>query len=92
MSDAAGVTVSLNMAGVREILRGSSVQSTLLDAAQNIADTANDMQQVVKVLKVPAYRAGVRVGLHTAVSHVYTASRIGRIDEQKNKTLDRLVP
>lgn len=92
MSSSSGVNVALNMAGVREILKGSSVQSALLDAAQNIADNANDMQQVVEVLKVPAYRAGVHVGRHTSVSRVFTASLIGRIDEHENKTLDHLVP
>lgn len=92
MSSSSGVNVALNMAGVREILKSSSMQSALLDAAQNIANNANDMQQVVEALKVPAYRAGVHVGPHTAVSRVFTASLIGRIDEHENKTLDHLVP
>lgn len=80
--------VTLNMSGIREILKGSGVSSALQAAGDKIAGCANANQRVVKSLEVPAYRASVDETRHTNVARVFTASRMGRLDELKNKTLE----
>ncbi len=79
-----------NMAGIRSVLKGAGCRAALQDAADGMADEANDRARAhfEGNLTVPPYGSAVDEHSHVAVGRVFTRTRMGRLDQARHHTLD----
>ena len=79
----------LNMATVRSILKGSSVQAALKQTASSAQVKANTAAHVhFPDIKVDPYGSDVNVHANVAVGRVFTRTELGVLDQSKHHTLD----
>ena len=69
---ASGVSVKLNISGVREALKSGGVQAELMKAAEERAAFANSMAMTHAPFRADLYGAHTSVGAFTALGHVTT--------------------
>lgn len=85
------VDFEVDIGGVREFLHSGGVNAELQKIATGICEKANAAASthVKGHLKKPAYKVYMDRGAYTTIAVVATASKIGAIDEKKNRTLRR---
>ena len=85
----ADVSFRPNISGIREILHSGGVKAELQSHADRIANACNAQAEAhYGPLEVPAYWSAVNDHRNVAVGRVFTASKMGRLDERHHHTLE----
>ena len=85
----ANVRFTPNIGGIRAVLHSAGVKAQLAEHAERIAGACNEQaSDHMGDLDVPAYGSAVNDHRTTSVGRVFTASKMGCIDEAHNHTLE----